>query len=127
LQREGEDPDEYDTGLAPSALAAERRRPIETPWGTLAIYRVPEDGGELVAADAFCPHLLGPLFQGTQSGAEIACPWHYWRFSLRSGACTWPGALIARGARIKVAAVVIGARGTLVIRRPAGAGARPAS
>lgn len=77
-------PQEYDTGLTPDEIDPERPRPLETPWGTLAIYRL-ED--EFLCSQAFCPHLEGPLFQGTLSGATITCPWHQWRYDLRSGRC----------------------------------------
>jgi nitrite reductase/ring-hydroxylating ferredoxin subunit len=41
--------------------------------------------GEVLCAAAFCPHLEGPLFEGTLSGATVTCPWHQWRYDLRSG------------------------------------------
>lgn len=72
----------FDTRLRPSDIDADRPLPIETPWGSISIYRV---GDEFLASQSFCPHLQGPLFQGTRSGEEITCPWHQWRFSLRTG------------------------------------------
>jgi len=72
----------FDTGLRPEDLDPERPRPVESPWGTLALYLVE---GEVLAAEAFCPHLQGPLFQGTLSGSTVTCPWHLWRYELRSG------------------------------------------
>lgn len=59
---------------------------IETPAGKLALLK---RGDEVVAIDAWCPHLDGPLWEGTTSQEEIACPWHRWRYSLRTGQCTW--------------------------------------
>jgi nitrite reductase/ring-hydroxylating ferredoxin subunit len=73
---------EHDTGLRPQDLDPERPLSIETPWGAVALYRI---GDEVLAAESFCPHLQGPLFQGTLTGDEITCPWHRWRFSLRTG------------------------------------------
>ena len=72
----------FDTGLRPGDLDPERPQPLESPWGTLALYRV---GDEFLAAQAFCPHLEGPLFQGTLSGPTVTCPWHQWRYDLRTG------------------------------------------
>lgn len=43
------------------------------------------DGGEVLCIQAFCPHLEGPLFQGSVVAGTVTCPWHYWRFDLRSG------------------------------------------
>jgi len=75
-------PLEFDTGLALRDLDPERPRAVETPWGTMGLFCV---GDEVLCAQAFCPHLQGPLFQGTLSGATVTCPWHRWRFDLRTG------------------------------------------
>ncbi len=72
----------HDTGLLPNELDPERPNVVDTPWGTLALYRVDE---RWVAADAWCPHMLGPLHQGTRCGTEVVCPWHGWRFDLEDG------------------------------------------
>lgn len=72
----------FDTGLLPEELDPQRPRPFESPWGTLALYSVE---GRLLAAQAFCPHLDGPLFQGTLTGTVVTCPWHQWRYDLCSG------------------------------------------
>ena len=73
----------FDTGLRQADLDPHRPAPIETPWGSFALYVL---GGRVHAVQSFCPHLGGPLFQGTQSGDTITCPWHQWRYSLVSGA-----------------------------------------
>lgn len=62
-------------------------RLVETPAGRLAVLR--RDDGALVAVDAWCPHLDGPLWEGSVRDGEIGCPWHAWRYSLHTGACTW--------------------------------------
>lgn len=42
--------------------------------------------GEWVAYAATCPHLLGPLNEGTISkDGSVACPWHGYRFDIRTG------------------------------------------
>jgi len=74
-------PSELDTGLDPDGIDPERPSFVETPWGPMAIYRV-DDGWFCV--QAFCPHMDGPLFQGTLSGTSITCPWHAWRYDLRT-------------------------------------------
>lgn len=76
------DPTAFDTGLRPQDVDPDRPRPIATPWGTLALYSIQ---GQILCAQAFCPHLEGPLFQGTLSAWTVTCPWHQWRFDLRSG------------------------------------------
>ena len=72
----------FDTGLRPSDIDPAHPRPIETPWGSIAIFSC---AGRLFATQSFCPHLMGPLFQGTIAGETVTCPWHEWRFSLRTG------------------------------------------
>jgi nitrite reductase (NADH) small subunit len=41
--------------------------------------------GQFFALDGLCPHQGGPLGRGTLCGAEVTCPWHGWRFDVRSG------------------------------------------
>jgi len=107
----------FDTGLEPGAIDPERPRLVETPWGVQALYRV---GGEILCSQAFCPHLGGPLFQGTLSGATITCPWHQWRFDLRSG----ERVDLARPRRgpgsepLRTCDVLLSSAGTLVLAHP---------
>jgi nitrite reductase/ring-hydroxylating ferredoxin subunit len=104
---------EFDTGLRREDLDPERPCPIETPWGSFAIYLV---AGEILAAQSFCPHLEGPLFQGTLAGDTIVCPWHQWRFSLRTGARLDLGGCLSRAAdALALCDVRTGTRGTLVL------------
>ena len=72
----------FDTGLRLCDLDPGRPVPLETPWGSIALFAIE---GDVFAVQSFCPHLQGPLFQGTLSGEIVTCPWHQWRFSLRSG------------------------------------------
>ena len=108
-------PPQFDTGLEPAAIDPERPRALETPWGVQALYRI---GGEILCAQAFCPHLGGPLFQGTLSGATVTCPWHQWRYDLRSGARV-DAARPRRGPGsepLRLLAVSMSSSGTLVLR-----------
>jgi len=42
--------------------------------------------GQWVAYAATCPHLLGPLEQATvEADGSVACPWHGYRFDIKSG------------------------------------------
>lgn len=111
-----EEVESFDTGLRESDLDPHRPAPIETPWGSYALFVV---GGHVRAVQSFCPHLDGPLFQGTQSGETITCPWHQWRFSLVSGARLDDGAALFGGRpRLRVSSVTRSASGTLVLARP---------
>ncbi|MEX2207799.1 MAG: Rieske (2Fe-2S) protein [Myxococcota bacterium] len=48
-------------------------------------FRVLALGDELIAHSTVCPHLLGPLEDGARDGDTIECPWHRYRFDLRTG------------------------------------------
>ena len=42
-------------------------------------------GGTVYALDNTCPHAGGPIGEGTIIGDVITCPWHGWRFNVRTG------------------------------------------
>ncbi|MGI8484431.1 MAG: Rieske 2Fe-2S domain-containing protein [Thermomicrobiales bacterium] len=42
-------------------------------------------GDQVLAASATCPHVGGPLDEGTMDGACVTCPWHGSIFDLRDG------------------------------------------
>ena len=71
--------EEHATGVMRSSLDPERATPVETPWGKYALHLVDD---EVICVQAFCPHMEGPLFEGTRSGARLVCPWHGWMFDL---------------------------------------------
>ena len=49
----------------------------------VAIFR---RGDDLYAIDAQCPHRRGPLDEACLEDGFIAvCPWHGWRFDIRTG------------------------------------------
>jgi nitrite reductase/ring-hydroxylating ferredoxin subunit len=53
-------------------------------------------GDQVYAVGDTCAHKGGPLHEGKQSGARLACPWHGWMYDVRTGQCTFPG----RGATV---------------------------
>jgi nitrite reductase/ring-hydroxylating ferredoxin subunit len=50
---------------------------------TLAVFNV---DGVLHAIDNSCPHRGGPLGDGRLDGAIVTCPWHGYRYDVRTGA-----------------------------------------
>jgi nitrite reductase/ring-hydroxylating ferredoxin subunit len=104
----------FDTGVRASELDPTHPRPLETPWGTFALF---VDGGEILCVQAFCPHLEGPLFQGTLAAGTVVCPWHFWRFDLRSGQRVGPFGTRLPG-RLRRCEVDTSPRGTLVLGPP---------
>lgn len=78
------------------------RLPVDVEVGGRAV-RVVSIDGDLLAFDASCPHLGGPLAQGGLSGHEVRCPWHGYRFDLRTGrSCDGRGYRLAPAPRIDV-------------------------
>ena len=66
-------------------LAALRARlPLAVEVGGRG-FRVVELGGELLAHATECPHRLGPLEHAALEEGCLRCPWHGYRFDLRSG------------------------------------------
>lgn len=118
----------FDTGLTPDVA---HRRLVVTPWGDRALFLRAD--GTFVAVEAWCPHVDGPLWEGTyvcvddqEPGAangedQLACPWHAWRYSLRDGRCTWAPPADAEEARqtsVIVHDCALGPRGTLLVLPP---------
>lgn len=57
-------------------------RSVETEVGWVALYNV---NGEIFATEDACPHAGGPLGEGQLTGDCVACPWHGWRFNVKTG------------------------------------------
>ena len=73
-------------------------RVADVPPGHVALvstgrrwYALANVDGELFAVDNNCPHMGGPLGRGALQQAELTCPWHGWRWDVRSGRNCWPG------------------------------------
>ena len=49
----------------------------------VALTRLPD--GSVVAFENRCPHVGGPLALGTMRGDQVVCPWHFFRFDLKTG------------------------------------------
>jgi nitrite reductase/ring-hydroxylating ferredoxin subunit len=85
--REGDDA----AGTTPSPLAlglehdVRARLPLVVEFGGREV-RLVDVAGEIVAHTTVCPHLGGPLDAGTVEEGRITCPWHGYRFDLRTGA-----------------------------------------
>lgn len=69
---------------ASDAIAPGRAGTFQVGEDTVAVFRV--EGG-LFAIDSACVHEDGPLGEGEISGAVVSCPYHHWRYDVRTGAC----------------------------------------
>ena len=58
-------------------------RVFEVQGRTVAVFNL---GGLFYAVDNECPHRGGPLDEGDLEGAVVRCPWHAWRWDVRTGA-----------------------------------------
>ena len=57
-------------------------RTVEVKGIWIALFNV---DGIFYAVDNTCPHAGGPLGEGKLAEAIVECPWHGWRFDLRTG------------------------------------------
>lgn len=53
----------------------------------VAVARVDD---EFFALSNVCRHAFGPLAEGTVVGYEVMCPWHGWRYDVRTGKTDHP-------------------------------------
>jgi nitrite reductase/ring-hydroxylating ferredoxin subunit len=74
---------------------------VELAGRKIALFRV---AGEVFAFAGTCPHKDGPLWEGRVSTerCEIVCPWHRFRFDLRSGKSVTYDKLVARTYPVEV-------------------------
>ncbi len=57
-------------------------RTVETGDLAIALFNVE---GNIYALDNTCPHAGGPLGEGTLIEDQVECPWHGWRYHVRTG------------------------------------------
>lgn len=66
-------------------------------------FRLIELDGTLVAHATVCPHWLGPLGDAPVIDGAVRCPWHGYRFDVRTGACrTHPGLRLPLAPAVRV-------------------------
>jgi nitrite reductase (NADH) small subunit len=58
-------------------------RMIDAAGKSLALFNV---DGTYYAIDNSCAHRGGPLGEGDLDGTIVTCPWHAWRWDVRTGA-----------------------------------------
>ncbi len=59
--------------------------------------------GAIYAIDNHCPHRDGPVGAGALAGTAVTCPWHGWRFCVKTGQCLEPGGNSLRRYAVRVA------------------------
>ena len=58
-------------------------REFQVAGTTVAVFRL--RSGEVYATQASCPHRNAPLCDGITGGTTLVCPFHSWKFDLRTG------------------------------------------
>lgn len=58
-------------------------RVVDADGKALALFNVE---GAFYALDNACAHRGGPLGEGELHGTAVVCPWHAWRWDVKSGA-----------------------------------------
>ena len=64
-------------------IPAGEGRVVDAEGRSIAVFNM---DGEYYAIDNTCPHRGGPLGEGDLDGAVVSCPWHAWRWDVRTGA-----------------------------------------
>lgn len=92
--------------------ARERITPGEPLLVTVGRYDIAifEVEGTLHAYENTCPHQGGPIGEGRIEGTVVTCPWHGWRFDLRTGTMT-----LGDFARLRRFAVRVDAGGEICV------------
>lgn len=64
-------------------MPAGAARVVEAAGKTIALVNA---DGTFYAVDNTCLHRGGPLGEGELEGLELTCPWHGWRWDVKTGA-----------------------------------------
>ena len=73
---------QYITVAKLSELEPGTCRSVELKDVGLALFNVE---GKVYALDNTCPHAGGPLGEGSLEKDCVSCPWHGWKFNVRTG------------------------------------------
>lgn len=68
-----------------SELEVNSSKVILHDGNAIALFRL-EDG--YYAIENRCPHRGGSLGEGKINGNEVSCPWHQWKFDIKTGIST---------------------------------------
>ncbi len=77
----------------------DRTKIIKVAGTPIALLNV---GGEIYALEHSCPHQGGPIGEGEIEGMTITCPWHEWKFDIRTGANDRDPTILAKTYQVKI-------------------------
>ena len=75
---------EFTTLMATDVVALNSSRVIEIQGREVAVFNV---DGTFFALENTCSHRGGPIGEGELDDHTVTCPWHLWRFDVRTGEC----------------------------------------
>ena len=76
---------EYVTVAKPEDLAPGQGCVVEVNGNEVALFNL---DGTFYAIDNMCAHQGGPLGEGLLEGETVICPWHSWKYNVKSGVCS---------------------------------------
>ncbi|HEY5593639.1 MAG TPA: nitrite reductase small subunit NirD [Nitrospiria bacterium] len=76
---------EYVTVAKPEDLAPGQGCVVEVNGNEVALFNL---DGTFYAIDNMCAHQGGPLGEGLLEGETVICPWHSWKYNVKSGICS---------------------------------------
>ena len=59
-------------------------RVVEVNGDEVALFNL---NGTFYAIDNMCVHQGGPLGEGMLEGENVICPWHSWKYNVKTGVC----------------------------------------
>lgn len=74
---------EFVTVAQASEIPSDRGVAFTVGRHVVAVFR---QGDEFFAINDFCPHMGASLAPGEVCDGAVMCPWHAWRFDVRTGA-----------------------------------------
>lgn len=77
----------------------DRTKIIKVAGTPIALLNV---GGTIYALEHSCPHQGGPIGEGEIEGMTITCPWHDWKFDIRTGANDRDPTILAKTYQVKI-------------------------
>ncbi len=79
-------------------IAPGQGRPWVVAGREIAVFNLE---GEFYAIENTCPHRGGSLGHGLLDGEEVICPWHQWRFNVKTGRMQLGGGVEAFRVRVE--------------------------
>src|SRR5213592_3257274 len=65
-----------------SEILPGKRKTLKVFGSSITVFNVE---GRFYAIDNTCPHQGGPLGEGALEGEVVTCPWHAWKYNVRTG------------------------------------------